>query len=234
MMTKDLKLARTAKAIIAISVVALAIWLRPDVSLALFIIEDAWVYPEGDWRVQSAADYLIAAEHPRTYDSIDHFLWACHGNPDYTDFRAAITAYILGSIKTEQALDSLEQVFELNHVEGRAYCEKYVWTGLVLHGDKGYQIIEEVAEGKRTNLVVFRGEAMRLLGQTGDPKYLDLLIDLLLNETNGSLRYGAVQGLAFLGTPEAMDYLEYAANEDSSEEVRELARQALDDLENTE
>lgn len=231
----DLKHSSNLRMILQILVIlgltAAFIIIRPDIDLAISVIDNAWAYPQGDWRVKAASDYLILTKHPKIYDNLGPYFWVCHGNPDLTDYRAEAVARILGNIHTEEALDALQKVItEENYQDGFSYCDRYVWNGLLLQGDEGYEIIQRVAIGNLHRDVHFRQPAIRLLGESGNDRYLTILASLLVNNKDSRVRYSSVIALAKLGTPEAINYIEIAASSDPNEDVRALAAETLAEL----
>jgi|GEM_PF-6464255 len=208
--------------------VLFAVW-RPDVRLALSVIDHAWEHPEDDPRVELAAQYLIWTEHPMTYEKLRHYLLSCRGDVDYSAERAAT---ILGEYEDPRSMEALMKIFAFDYSkEGVPYCERYVFVGLKLKGEEGFAAILDVAKGEVCLWFRFRAWAIGILADTGDPKYQDDLIDVALHASYWGLRRSAAYSLVELGTPEAIEVVRQIAETDENVYVRETAAEALASIE---
>jgi HEAT repeat protein len=72
----------------------------------------------------------------------------------------------------------------------------------------------------------FKGYAALVLGEIGDPRAVDPLIDTL-RSSSSITRQGAATALGEIGDPRAVDMLAYVASRDSDSAVRSAATEAL-------
>lgn len=167
---------------------------RPDIRVAMSMIENAYRYAEGDTRVMLATNYLIWTEHPITYGELRNMFWNCRNLPreaptDPYDYTAIQAAEILGSYTGDQAMDALVDILSRDYaVEGPPGCAIHAIDGLTIKGDVGYLVIEAIATGEFTRIRTFRLYAIKTLGETMNPNYKIVLEDILQVEKDEFLR----------------------------------------------
>lgn len=226
--------------VIFIVIIAGIIWIassRPDIGVGMQTIANASKYPQDDWRVELAADYLIWTEHPDTYELLGYYLTACSMVNNVEDYRAEQSANILGMYQGDQSMESLLAVFWHDYgIEGRPGCTGYVLAGLKLKGDEGYEEIEAIAKGIYPDDMGWRAAALSILGRTKDPKYIDLLTEAAFMYGDLSqisslnyihIRMAAIRALVEIGTNAAYQTIEKISVEDPYGDVRVFALESL-------
>lgn len=167
---------------------------RPDIRIAMTMIENAYLYPEGDTRVVLASKYLIWSEHQSTYGKLRDLFWGCRNLPreapsDPYDYTAIQAAEILGSYSGDEAMDALVDIVSQDYaIEGTPGCAIYAIDGLTIQGDEGYLVIENIATGQLTRIRTLRLYAIKKLGESMNPNHRILLKEILQVEDDEYIR----------------------------------------------
>jgi hypothetical protein len=219
----DIRQKQSVYLVVSIEVIVLVlcgIVFRVDIEVAMKIVESAWKYPEDSIWVEYATEYLIWSEHPSTYQRLKVLFWDCRNfqewpgdPPDYTAIQAA---YILGSYQDEEAYNVLTELVTFNYVpDGPPHCVKHVYDALVLKGQEGYDFLLMVALGEVIPSLKMRCRAIRKLGESQEPKYIDALVQIGNEPFEPIIPYPSpmkitvIEALETIGTEEALEAIEW-------------------------
>lgn len=219
--------------LVLITFIATIIWAvvaRPDINLAMYAIENAYRYPEGDLRVSLATDYLIATERPETYKWLSGLFRnsrnVVEAPNDPLDYTAIQGAYILGSYKGECSLGIMVEILTQNYsADGPPSSVYFIFGGLALK-ENGYMEILSIARNDSV-FTSIRRNGIQALGESGNIEFVEPLIAIAKFDDIYSIRAVAVRALAVLGTSSAIETIEHLAINDPHEYVREEALRVL-------
>ena len=198
----------------------LIIWVgffRPDITLAMRIIDNAYKYPEGDIKVKAATEYLILTEHPKTYPWLRSLFRSSRnmvekpGDP--SDYTAIQASYILGKYKSKRAEEILVDILMFEYGgDGPPDSVHYAFEGLLMKGDIGYEVIRKIAIGESVKIHWFRNISIRKLGKSGNQEYFDTLVDIALSDPYYYYRGEALKALVELNKYRAEGILQQVLN----------------------
>jgi hypothetical protein len=207
---------------------------RPDISLAMSVIDHSLEYAEDDLRVNLASQYLIFQADSSEYSKLGLYILNCYSMespydfPPY-DYRAASATRILGHSSSKESEDLLIDMLTRDYPqEGPPRCLRYAFLGLKLKEDGYLQIWSIVNNTSRYATV--REIGISVLGQSGNLDFVDPLIAITQYDDIFSLRAAAVRALAVLGTSSAIETIEHLAINDPHEYVREEALRVLESI----
>jgi len=214
----------------------LIVWVgffRPDITLAMRIIDNANKYPEGDIKVKAATEYLILTEHPKTYPWLRSLFWSSRkvvDNPrDFSDYTAIQASYILGKYKSKRAEEILVDIVTFEYGgDGPPDSVHYAFEGLLMKGDIGYEVIRKIAIGESVKTHWFRNISIRKLGSSWNQEYFDTLVDIALSDPYYYYRGEALKALVELNKYRAEGILQHVVENDESDYVIEIAKNLLD------
>jgi len=214
----------------------LIIWVgffRPDVTLAMRIIDNAYKYPEGDIKVKAATEYLILTEHPKTYPWLRSLFRSSRKAPDkprdFSDYTAIQASYILGKYKSKRAEEMLVDMLTFEYgIDGPPGSVHYAFEGLLMKGDIGYEVIRKIAIGESVKTHWFRNISIGKLGKSGNQEYFDTLVDIALSDPYYYYRGKALEALVELNKYRAEGILQHVVENDESDIVIEIAQNLLD------
>ena len=220
--------------ILTIGLIGTAIWSiveRPDIQIALDTIYYSLNQEEEDWRIKLAMQYMIRTEHHEVYEELSNKFWGCSEDsisfgPDYSARRAA---RILGENKGEGAFEAMASVFRHGPgIEGTSMCARYAVDGLMMKGEEGQAFVYSLAKGEFSPDIRSRCFAIRGLIKSEHTQYIDLIVDIVLNDETDRMRINAAYFLLQIGTDEAIEIVKRVAEEDESEYVREKVNELLE------
>lgn len=207
---------------------------RPDISIAMSVIDNALEYAEDDFRVNLASQYLIIQADSSEYSKLRLYIWNCYSMespydyPPY-DYRAASAASILGYSSSKESEELLIDMLTRDYPqEGPPRCLRYAFRGLRLKED-GYLQIWLIANST-SRYATIREFAIGTIGGSGNLDFVEPLIEIAQLDDIYSIRAAAVRALAVLGTSSAFETIKYLSVNDPHEYVRGEASRVLENI----